>query len=67
MIVIIILLGLYLAFGVFSLIYYLFDFVIPVTKTDGFDPQMIIVMLMALFLPPLYWFIGSLIKNNFKL
>ncbi|MFD0587609.1 hypothetical protein ACFQZE_06315 [Paenibacillus sp. GCM10027627] len=55
---------LYLGIGVWSLIFYINDFVIVETKENKFDGQMIIVMLMALFVSPLYWFLRYIFKHS---
>jgi hypothetical protein len=55
---------LYLAAGTWSLIFYIKDFVFEETKENGFDYQMIVVMLIALFAWPAYWFMRSLLKNS---
>jgi hypothetical protein len=54
---------LYFCFGVWTLIFYINDFVIPITKEDDFNWNMVVVMLIALLLPPVHWFLYHLFKN----
>ncbi|MOA58813.1 hypothetical protein D3C78_1832890 [compost metagenome] len=55
--------GFYIVFGIYSLVYYICEFVISEVKENKFYFDMAIVMLTALFLPPVYWFLRYAVKN----
>lgn len=55
---------LYLCFGIYSVVFYIWDFVIPETKENKFVFDMIIVMITTLIFPMFYWFMRFVIKSS---